>query len=140
MTKHRVNHSALPVILYALILMLACAGCFAGGSSPRAVRPFDYYIDCTTKEDIEYIKEQPFTGQVFPFTLMIFRRPGYNSPMEGQIAVLAAPSFEGLEASPYHPGVMKKEDPAVMQDPSRNPILIDDTLAKAEKLSPGDTF
>ena len=35
---------------------------------------------------------------------------------------------------------MKAEDRTIMQDPGKNPILIDDALAKAEKLSVGDTF
>ncbi len=58
--------------------------------------------------------------------------------MAGQLALLAAPSFEGLEMSPYWDLI--RSDPAVMHYPEKHPILISRQLAKAEDLSVGDAF
>lgn len=69
---------------------------------------------------------------------MIFRRPGHDNPIAGDIALLAAPSFDNIEVSPY--AVLIKEAPAIMQDPEKHPIIISNDLAKAENLSVGDAF
>ena len=133
------NMKRIRLILLSMMLLLS-AGCSGNTAQKDADHPFDFYIDCTTQGDIESLSEEPFVKGVFPFTLMIFQRPGYSHPMEGQIAFLAVPSLDGIEFSPYHRGRLKKEDSAILQDPARNPILIDETMAKAEKLSVGDVF
>ena len=126
--------------IFEAIILLFAAGC-AGSDKPQAAAPaFDYYIDCTTRDDIEALSNEPFVDRVFPFTLLIFQRPGYNIPMQGQIAFLAAPSFDNLEATPANSAAFVAQDKAIMQDPAQNPILIDETLAKAENLSIGDKF
>ena len=109
---------------------------FSGCSKAR--RMFDFYIDLTTEGDIRELSGKTFVEGVFPFTLMIFRLPGYDNPMTGQLALLAAPSFDNLDVSPY--AELIKEDRAIMQDPGRHPILISSDLAKACGLSAGDTF
>ena len=124
-------------MLLSLILLLL-AGCSANGRRQEGSHPFDFYIDLTTKDDVDDLSAESCVEGVFPFTLMIFGRPGYDSPMAGQMALLAAPSFENLEVSPY--AALLKEDPAVMQDPEKHPILISYDLAKAAGLSVGDAF
>ncbi|MDO4416466.1 MAG: hypothetical protein Q4C20_15445, partial [Erysipelotrichaceae bacterium] len=42
--------------------------------------------------------------------------------------------------SPVNTSSMKNSDPAIMQDPEINPILIEETLAKTEKQKVGDIF
>ena len=123
-------------ILLSLILLLA--GCSGNGRRQEGSHPFDFYIDLTTKDDVDGLSGESCVEGVFPFTLMIFKRPGYDSPMAGQMAILAAPSFDHLEVSPY--AALIKEDPAVMQDPEKHPILISHDLAKAAGLSVGDAF
>ena len=120
------------------VMMLLFSGC-SGSNPPREDDPpFDLYTDLTTREDIEGLSEKPFVKGVFPFTLMTFQRPGYSNPQAGQFAILVAPSFDGLDYSPFNRACIKQEDAAIMQDPAKNPILIDEALAKAEKLKPGD--
>ncbi|MCR5793895.1 MAG: hypothetical protein K6G61_00935 [Solobacterium sp.] len=125
-------------ILLTAVILLFIAGCSSDTQQEEGGHPFDYYIDCTTKEDIEALSGEAFVKGVFPFTLMTFQRPGNRNPQEGQIAILAAPSFDTIDYSPYNRTCWKKEDPAVLQDHGKNPILIDERLAKAEKLSVGD--
>ncbi|MBP5255380.1 MAG: hypothetical protein J6Z23_08390 [Lachnospiraceae bacterium] len=81
---------------------------------------------------------ESFVKGVFPFTLMTFQRPGYANPQAGQFAILAVPSFDGLEYSPFNRACVKQEDTAIMQDRGKNPILIDEALARAERLKVGD--
>ena len=71
---------------------------------------------------------------------MIFQRPGYTNPQAWQMAIYMAPSFTGLDYSPFSSAYMKSEDPAIMRDTQRNPVLIDEALANAEKLNVGDAF
>ena len=72
-------------LILAVMILLSAAGCAGSGRPQEGGTPFDYYIDCTTREDIEGLEQEPFVEGVFPFTLMIFQRPGYDKPMEGQI-------------------------------------------------------
>ena len=137
MNKHKARQTG--YILLSVIVLLFFAGC--SGNTPHAgSHPFDFYIDLTTKEDIEGLSAEPFVEGVFPFTLMIFQRPGHDNSQSGQFAILAAPSFDTLEYSPFNRMYMKSEDPAIMQDREKNPILIDEALVKAEKLKVGDTL
>ena len=125
-------------ILLSVLILLSFAGCSEGGRQQKGNHPFDFYIDLTTKDDIDGLSAKPCVEGIFPFTLMILKRPGYDNPMEGQLALLAAPSFEYLKFSPY--AALIKEDPAIMQDPKKHPILISNDLAKAGGLSVGDAF
>lgn len=125
-------------ILLSAVYLLCSAGCLGSNNQQEANHPFDFYVDLTTKDDVDGLSGESFVDGVFPFTLMIFQRPGYATPMAGHLALLAAPSFEGLEVSPY--AALTDSDPAVMQDPERHPILISNDLAKAERLSVGDVF
>ena len=125
------------IILFAVILAVF-AGCSGSNQSQNADHPFDFYIDLTTKEDIDGLSGESFVKGVFPYTLMIFQRPGYDNPQAGQIAVLVTPSFAGLDYSPITSSSMKISDPAIMQDLKKNPILIEESLAKTEKLKVGN--
>jgi|GEM_PF-4283194 len=136
MKKSKVKQAGL-IILSAIMLFLF-AGC-SGGNHPQADdHPFDFYIDLTTKDDIEALSNEAFVEKVFSFSMMTFQRPGYENPMDGQMALLVAPSFENLEVSPY--AALVKQDPAIMQDLEKNPILISNDLANAGSLSVGDIF
>ena len=125
-------------ILLTAIVTLCSAGCSGIGSEQEAVHPFDFYIDLTTKDDIDGLSRESFVEGVFPFTLMTFQRPGSAGSAAGQLALLVTPSFESLEVSPY--AALTNSDPAVMRDPEKHPILICSELAKAERLSVGDVF
>ena len=125
-------------ILLSAIMLLFSAGCSGGCGRQEAGHPFDYYVELTTKDDIDGLSGESFVDGVFSFTLMIFQRPSYVNPMAGQLALLVAPSFERLEVSPY--AALINRDPAIMQDPKSHPILISYDLAKAERVSVGDVF
>jgi hypothetical protein len=127
-------------LFLSVLLLLFLTACSGNNQQHVDDHPFDFYIDMTTKDDIERLADEPFVEGVFPFTLMIFQRPGYTNSQMGQIAVLAAPSFEGLEYSPFNSTYLKDEDPTIMQDIEKNPILIDEALAKAERLKVGDVL
>lgn len=116
------------------------AGCSGNGRAREADHPIDFYIDLTTQEDLDGLSGQSFVKGIFPFTHMFFRRPGYSNPQAGQIAILVTPSFDGLDYSPVCISAMKNYDPAVMQDQGNHPVLIDESLAKSEKLKVGDDF
>ena len=121
-----------------LIMLLLLFGC-SGSSRPREDdHPFDFYTELTTQEDIDGLSGESFVEGVFPFTLMTFQRPGYQNPQVGQIAILVTPSFDGLDYSPFNRTSVKQEDPAILQDHGKNPIFIDEALAKAEGLKVGD--
>ncbi len=137
MKTHKTRQTA--CILLSVVILLIFAGC-SGKAQKPGERPFDFYIDLTTKEDIDGLSAEPFVEGVFPFTLMIFQRPGHDNPQSGQFAILAAPSFDTLEYSPFNRMYLKSEDQAIMQDSDKNPIIIDESLAKAEKLKVGDTL
>ena len=124
------------IILTAVMLLAVLAGCAAEISD----RPFDYYTDCTTENDLAELSEKPFVESVFPFTLLILQRPGYDNPMNGHLAVLATPSFDDLETSVFNQANLVKRDTSIMQDPEMNPILIDSDLAGSCHLSVGDTM
>ena len=100
-------------ILLSAIFLLCSAGRSRSSDQQEANHPFDFYVDLTTKDDIDGLSGESFVDGVFPFTLMIFQRPGYANPMAGQLALLAAPSFEGRAVSPY--AALTYSDPAVMQ-------------------------
>ena len=134
----RVRAGRLLPALLCLFLLFSSA-CLSGGKAGDT-RPFDYYADATSQEQAESIAKMSCVKSVFPFTLMIFQRPGYENPMMGQIALLAAPSFETLDASPFAPDTFVSKDDALLSDPDKNPVLIDGSLARAEHLSVGDTF
>ena len=127
-------------MILSVIFLLVFIGCSGSGHPQEAEHPFDVYIDLTTKEDIDSLSGESFVEGVFPFTLLVFQRPGYENPQAGQIAVLAAPSFAGLDYSPVSRSSMKNSDPAIMRDPEKNPILIEESLAKTERLKVGDVF
>ncbi len=127
-------------MILSVIMLALLGGCSGSVPSGKADHPFDFYIELTTQEDIDGLSKGSFVKGVFPFTLMIFQRPGNKNPQAGQIAICVTPSFAGLEYSPFNSAYMKKEDPVIMQDPEKNPILIDESLAKAEKLKIGDVF
>lgn len=127
-------------LILSVVMLLLFAGCFGSNQSKDADHPFDFYIDLTTKEDIDGLSGESFVKGVFPYTLMVFQRPGYDHPQAGQIALLVTPSFASLDFSPVNTSSMKNSDPAIMQDPEINPILIEETLAKTEKLKVGDIF
>ena len=119
-----------------LLLLLLVSGC---GIQIREKEPcFDYYLDAVTQNDLEDLKNKPFVEDLFSFSLLIFQRPGYDNAMAGQFAVLVTPSFDSLNVSAFHPLI--KKDTSIMQDTDCNPILIDQSLAKTEKLSIGDLF
>ncbi len=127
-------------IILTMIMLLVFAGCSGSNQQQEADHPFDFYIDLTTKEDIDDLSGESFVKGVFPYTLMIFQRPRYDNPQAGQIAVLMTHSFAGLDYSPINSSSLKTSDPAIMQDHEMNPILIDESLAKTEKLKVGDIF
>lgn len=126
-------------VMLSMVLLLFLAGC-SGDPLREDRRPFDFYIDVTTQEDIGGLAGEPFVKGVFPFTLMTFQRPGNTNPQVGQIAILVAPSFDGLVYTPFYSANRKQEDAAIMQDQGKNPILIEEALAKAERIQVGDTF
>ena len=57
------------VILIVTALFLAAAGCASEKSTQSGARPFDYYADCTTQEQILSLKGEPFVERLFPFTI-----------------------------------------------------------------------
>lgn len=130
----------LGLFLLAALLLLHTAGCGTGTSVSAKEPSFDYYVECTTQEDVEVLSKAPFVDRLFSFTLMIFQRPGYKNPMAGQLALFAAPSFDNLDVTLFTPDCLVKEDKSILQSPEQNPILIDAALAKAEHLSVGDKF
>ena len=69
--KHRKMRN-IGCILLLVIIFLLCAGCSKDHQKQAGNHPFDFYIDLTTKEDIEGLSAEPFVEGVFPFTLMIF--------------------------------------------------------------------
>ena len=137
MTRNRIlrNRIFFPVISLIIVSLLLTA-C---NTAPKE-QPFDFYTELTTEQDIAELRGKAFISEVFPFTLMIFQRPGYANPMMGQFAILAAPSLDDLNCSPFSRDQLKKEDPEILKDASRHPIIIDESLAKAEKLSVGDVL
>ena len=126
------------LIILSAIMLFLFAGCSGGNLPQEDDHPFDFYIDLTTKDDVEGLSGEAFVESVFSFSMMTFQRPGYENPMDGQMALLVAPSFENLEVSPY--ADLVKQDPAIMQNPEKNPILISNDLANAGNLSVGDIF
>lgn len=124
------------LIFITVIVMLLGYGCASGNQSRE--NPFDYYAECATEQDIKVLSGKSFVERVFSFTFMIFQRPGYDSTVFGQIAIYAAPSLENLEVSTFSRDLLIKEDPAILNSPEKNPIVIDEALAKAERLSVGD--
>ena len=121
-------------------MALMFAGCSEINLRQEEDSPFDFYIDLTTKDDIDGLSSESFVKGVFSFTLMTFQRPGYSNSSAGQIALLVAPSFENLDVSPFNRENLIKEDVDVMRDKEKNPILISNDLARSEKLSVGDVF
>ena len=123
-------------VLTIIALMLCLSGCSLK-NSPKET-PFDYYTDCTTKQQIEELAEEPFVESIFSFTLIICQRPGYSSSMEGQIAYLLVPSFDDLDTSPFNRSCLIKKDAGILQSADMHPVIISESLAKAENLSLGD--
>ena len=123
-----------------IIFMIMLAGCGTAGTADKGESPYDYYAECLTREQVKELSEKPFIKSVFPFTLMIFQRPGHGNATEGQFAVLAAPSFENMEYSPFSRDDIIEEDPEILGSPEKEPIIIDEALAKDESLSVGDTL
>ncbi len=137
MKRNRIprNIISFPVIMI-IIVSLLLAAC---NTAPKE-QPYDFYTELTTEQDIAELRGKTFISAVFPFTLLIFQRPGYDNPMMGQIAILAAPSLDDLNCSPFSRDQLKKEDPEILKDASRHPIIIDESLARAEKLAVGDVL
>ena len=135
MKKNRLMQAGCILCAVLTGLLSGCAG-----TPQEETHPFDFYIDETAQEDIAELAGKPFAESVFSFTLMTFQRPGNENPQAGQFALLVAPSFDALESSPFNSASMKKEDREIMQDPEKHPILINDSLARAESLSVGDKF
>lgn len=122
----------LTIVVLTVLMLVSVTGC---NGQKTGEHPFDYYVDCTTEEDIKVLNDKPYVKGVFSFTLMTFQRPGFNNPQAGQTAYLATWSFDNIE---YSPANIKKQDAAILSDPSKNPVLIEERLAKAENLSVGD--
>ncbi|MBQ4166016.1 MAG: hypothetical protein IJD85_06800 [Oscillospiraceae bacterium] len=122
-----------------IVVMLLVTGCGINENKTQH-KAFDYYVECTTMEDIETLSQKAFVESVFSFTLLTFQRPGYDSSMMGQIAYLAVPSFDELNTSPFNSDRLIAEDTSIMQSEDLHPILISESLAKAENLSVGDSF
>ncbi|MDD5919299.1 MAG: hypothetical protein PUD73_09465 [bacterium] len=53
---------------------------------------------------------------------------------------MATESFDHIDTSSFERQMCIAEDPAILQSPDRNPILIDEALSKDEGLSVGDTL
>lgn len=124
----------------ALAIVLLLTACSSAGAKQDTSRPYDYYIDCTTREQLEALAGEDFVEDVFAFSLMQFVLPDNGTGRERRPMLLATESFDSIDASSFERQMLLKEDPAILQSPDRNPILIDESLSKAEGLSVGDTL
>lgn len=126
--------------MLAAILMATLTACGSAGTAQEATQPYDYYIDCTTREQLVALADEDFVEDIFRFSLLQFSLPDNGTGRERRLMLLATESFDHLDTSSFARQMYIAEDPAILQSPDRNPILIDEALAKAEGLSIGDTF
>lgn len=114
--------------------VLAMAGCNTKAQTSSGTAAYDYYVDCTTKEQIVTLENESFVESIFPFSLLVFERPGTSR----QIAYLATESFERVDTSSFDREAIIEEDTSILSNHECNPIIISSSLAKDEKLSIGD--
>lgn len=123
-------------ILSIFLGMTGCSSMTLGGSENSQ---FDYYVECTTKEQLTTLENESFVDSIFPFSLLIFERPGRTS-VPSQIAYYATESFEKIDTSSFERVMIIKEDPSILSNNACNPIIISSSLANDEHLSVGDTI
>lgn len=128
-------------LLFAVIaaITISLLGCSKTQMKESANAQFDYYVDCTTKEQIACLESEPFVESVFPFSLLTFERPGTSSQPR-QIAYIATESFDSIGTSCFDRTEMVREDASILSNYGCNPIIISSSLARDEHLSIGDVM
>lgn len=86
------------------------------------------------------MSDEDFVDDIFAFSLMQFVLPNNGTGRERRLMLLTTESFDSIDTSSFERQMCLEEDPAILQSPDRNPILIDDALSKAEGASVGDTL
>ena len=64
------------VILAIISIFFGMTGCSSKYLNESENSQFDYYVECTTKEQLVELENEPFVDIVFLFSLLIFERPG----------------------------------------------------------------
>lgn len=127
------------VILTIISIFFGMTGCNSSFLNESENSQFDYYVECTTKEQLVALENEPFVDSIFTFSLLIFERPGKTSA-PSQIAYYATESFEKIDASSFDRAAIVKEDTSILSNSECNPIIISSSLANDEHLSIGDTI
>ncbi|MGM9662064.1 MAG: hypothetical protein ACI3WR_03120 [Oscillospiraceae bacterium] len=128
------------IATFAIVsIFFGMTGCNSASSDESGNPQFDYYVECTTKEQLVTLEKEPFVDSIFPFSLLIFERPGMAS-VPRQIAYYATESFDKIDTSSFERAAIIKEDPSILSNNACNPIIISSSLANDEHLSIGDTI
>lgn len=127
------------VILAIISVFFGMTGCNSTFLNQSENSQFDYYVECTTKEQLVALENEPFVDSIFPFSLLIFERPGKAS-VPSQIVYYATESFEKIDTSSFDRAAIVKEDTSILSNSECNPIIISSSLANDEHLSIGDTI
>lgn len=127
------------IALTMLTVIITLTGCSSKAQSDLENAQFDYYVECTTKEQLLELENESFVDSIFPFSLLAFERPGTASQPK-QIAYFATESFDRIDTSSFDRSTIVKEDASILSNYECNPIIISSSLAKDEHLSIGDTM
>lgn len=100
---------------------------------------YDYWVQCTTKDQVKQFENFSFVDSVFPFSLVTITLDKESKSMK-QLALLTTSSFKNLETSSFVRENLIEEDETILDNAEKNPIVIDYALAKEEKLSVGDIY
>ncbi len=114
-------------------------GCSSKPQSDPENAQFDYYVESTTKEQLLELENESFVDNIFPFSLLVFERPG-TAPQPKKIAYFATESFDRIDTSSFDRSTIVKEDASILSNYECNPIIISSSLATDEHLSIGDTM
>ncbi|MGN1399646.1 MAG: hypothetical protein ACI4WG_06595 [Erysipelotrichaceae bacterium] len=127
------------VILAIMAVFFAMTGCNSASMNQSDNSQFDYYVECTTKKQLEELENEPFVDSIFSFSLLIFEYPNKAS-VPSKIVYYATSSFEKIDTSSFDRAAIIKEDTAILSNYECNPIIISSSLADDEHLSIGDTI
>ena len=128
------------IVIFAIVsILFVITGCASSLLAESRNPQFDYYVECTTKEQITTLEKASFVDSIFAFSLFIFERPG-TTLAPRQIAYYATESFDKIGTSSFERAAIVKEDSSILSNHECNPIIISSSLADDEHLSIGDTF
>ncbi|MDD5919300.1 MAG: hypothetical protein PUD73_09470 [bacterium] len=57
-------------VILAAILMVTMTACGSAGTAQEKEQPYDYYIDCTTREQLAALGDKAFVEDIFCLSLM----------------------------------------------------------------------